>query len=92
MGHDEKRNELKLVQEVRESEEDRSEDHIVFDFSGAQKANVGDLSWILTARLQSAPTDHVWVRKLPDRTARILHYLKLDHLFRRYPESEGEPN
>jgi hypothetical protein len=66
--------------------------HVVFDFTGLEQANVGDLSLILTARLQSAPTDSVWVRSLPWRTAQVLRFLRLDHLFRHYPESEGQLN
>ena len=68
------------------------EGHVVFDFTGLEQANVGDLALILTARLRSAPGDQVWVRSLPHRTARILEYLHLDHLFLRYPEAGGRPN
>jgi hypothetical protein len=60
-------------------------EHVVFDFTGLERPDVGDLSLILTARLQSAPSDHVWVRSLPRETARILQALRLDHLFRLYP-------
>jgi len=63
----------------------RSAEHVVFDFTGLERPDVGDLSLILTARLQSAPSDHVWVRSLPRETARILKALRLDHLFRLYP-------
>jgi hypothetical protein len=66
--------------------------HVVFDFTGTAQANVGDLALILTARLRSAPGDSVWVRALPDRTAEILEYLRLDHLFLRMPEQEGPLN
>jgi hypothetical protein len=66
--------------------------HIVFDFGGTEQSNVGDLALILTARLNSAPGDSVWARDLPHRTARILEYLRLDHLFIRIPEDEGQPN
>lgn len=70
----------------------REEGHVVFDFTGLEQANVGDLALILTARMCSAPGDNVWVRSLPQRTARILQYLRLDHLFLHYPEAEGQPN
>jgi hypothetical protein len=60
--------------------------HVVFDFTGLDQPDVGDLSLILTARLQSAPTDQVWVRSLPSHTARVLRALRLDHLFRLYPK------
>jgi len=66
--------------------------HVVFDFTGLERPDVGDLSLILTARLQSAPTDSVWVRSLPSQTERILRILKLDHLFRTYPEGSDELN
>lgn len=67
-------------------------EHVVFDFTGLDRPDVGDLSLILTARLQSAPTDHVWVRSLPHETARILRALHLDHLFRLYPKASEELN
>jgi len=63
----------------------RSE-HVVFDFTGLERPDVSDLAWILTARLRSAPTEHVWVRSLPRETAQVLRALRLDHLFRRYPK------
>lgn len=65
-------------------------EHVVFDFTGLETPDVGDLSLILTARLQSAPTDHVWVRSLPRGTARILRALHLDHLFRLYPKGSEQ--
>jgi hypothetical protein len=68
----------------------RSVEHVVFDFTGLDQPDVGDLSLILTARLQSAPTDHVWVRSLPWQTARVLEALRLDHLFRLYPSGSEE--
>ena len=74
------------------SEETPEESHVVFDFTGLEQANVGDLSLILTARLQSGPADSVWVRSLPWRTAEVLRILRLDHLFRHYPEGEGQVN
>jgi hypothetical protein len=67
-----------------------SVDHVVFDFTGLEQPDAGDLSLILTARLQSAPSDHVWVRSLPWQTARILRALRLDHLFRLYPKGSEE--
>lgn len=67
-------------------------DHVVFDFTGLEQPDVCDLSMILTARLQSAPTDSVWVRSLPWQTARILRLMKLDHLFRHYPTAPDEMN
>jgi len=68
----------------------RSAEHVVFDFTGLDRPDVGDLSLILTARLQSAPGDFVWVRSLPRDTARILRALRLDHLFRLYPKASEE--
>jgi len=63
----------------------RSPEHVVFNFAGLGQPNLGDLSLIITARLQSAPQDYVWVRSLPSRTARIIELLHLAHLFRPYP-------
>lgn len=68
----------------------RSAEHVVFDFTGLEQPDVGDLSLILTARLQSRPGDHVWVRSLPWQTARILRALRLDHLFRLYPKGSEQ--
>lgn len=65
---------------------DPAEGHVVFDFTGLEQASVADLSLILTARLKSAPTDVIWVRSLPPRMAHVLRILRLDHLFRPYPE------
>ncbi|MEM7417188.1 MAG: hypothetical protein AAF389_16925 [Gemmatimonadota bacterium] len=93
MNGDEKNKERELREElVTHAEESSVEEHVVFDFSGTEQANVEDLSLILTARLMSAPTDSVWCRSIPLRTARILEYLRLDHLFRQYPEGEGPLN
>jgi anti-anti-sigma regulatory factor len=78
--------------QIHDSAEQRRNEHIVFDFTGLEQPDVCDLSLILTARLQSAPTDSVWVRSLPSQTARILRLLRLDHLFREYPTSSGEMN
>jgi len=66
--------------------------HVVFDFTGLEQPDVCDLSLILTARLQSAPADSVWVRALPWQTARILRILRLDHLFRQYPAASDALN
>ena len=66
--------------------------HVVFDFTGLDRPNVGDLALIITARLRSEPGDEVWAKSLPEHTARILEALKLNHLFRRYPEAGDELN
>ena len=66
--------------------------HVVFDFTGLERPDVGDLSLILTARLRSAPDARVWVRSLPEQTERILKLLRLDHLFRAYPTGSDELN
>lgn len=68
------------------------EGHVVFDFTGLDQPNVADLAFILTARLVTPPTDKVWVRSIPWRTAEVLRILRLDHLFLTYPEDEGQPN
>lgn len=68
------------------------ESHVVFDFTGLEQVTIGDLSLILTARLMSAPTDNVWVRSLPQHTAEVLKMLRLDHLFRHYPEGGDQMN
>ena len=68
----------------------RPAEHVVFDFTGLEQPDVGDLSLILTARLRSAPTDQVWVRSLPWQTARVLRHLRLDHLFRPYPRGSQQ--
>lgn len=70
----------------------RREGHVVFDFTGLEQPDVCDLSLILTARLQSAPTESVWVRSLPWQTARVLRILRLDHLFRHYPKGSDAMN
>lgn len=68
------------------------EGHLVFDFTGLDQAKVGDLALILTARMATAPTDKVWLRSIPWRTAEVLRILKLDHLFLRYPEGDDQLN
>lgn len=93
MRNDEKNDRTRLTTELRERREEAPEvGHVVFDFTGLDRPNVADLSLILTARLQSAPGDSVWVRSLPHQTARILEILRLDHLFRHYPDGDGELN
>jgi anti-anti-sigma regulatory factor len=77
---------------LREQVDEKAASHVVFDFTGLDQPDVCDLSLILTARLQSAPTDSVWVRSLPWQTARILKILRLDHLFRQYPASVDDVN
>ena len=68
------------------------EGHVVFDFTGLDRPDVCDLALILTARLQAAPGENVWVRSLPWQTARVLRALRLDHLFRHYPTAQDEMN
>lgn len=93
MRHDEKDKRLQLREHAEtQAEEHRDEGHVVFDFTGLQQANVAELALILTARLGTAPTDKVWVRSIPWRTAEVLRILKLDHLFHSYPEDEGQLN
>lgn len=92
MRYDDKKERQRLQELEDRATETPEEGHIVFDFTGLEQANVGDLSLILTARLRSAPTDSVWVRSLPWRTAQVLKFLKLDHLFRHYPEGDGQLN
>ena len=70
----------------------QEEAHVVFDFTGLEQPNLGDLSLILTARMQSGMSDNVWVRSVPWRTAQVLRMLRLDHLFRQYPEGDGQLN
>lgn len=62
-----------------------SEPGLVFDFTGLHRPELCDLAWILTARLQSAPEQRVWVRALPDSTWTVLRALGLDHLFHLLP-------
>jgi anti-anti-sigma regulatory factor len=89
-----KRDEEVRIQVVEKLLEERAQTsaagHVVFDFTGLEQPDVCDLSLILTARLQSAPTDSVWVRSLPWQTARILKILRLEHLFRVYPTAPDE--
>jgi hypothetical protein len=80
------------MREDRKNRETAGGSHVVFDFTGLDRPNVGDLSLILTARLQSGPTGNVWVRALPWQTERILKILRLDHLFRTYPTGPDDLN
>jgi hypothetical protein len=93
MRNDDESGQRRLTERLQERQDEAPEpNHVVFDFTGLDSPNVSDLALIITARLESAPEDNVWVRSLPWRTARILQVLRLDHLFRHYPEAEGEPN
>jgi len=87
-----KKGEAGHAKEAFELEGGRTPGHLVFDFTGLERPNVCDLSLILTARLQAAPTASVWLRSLPWQTARILQLLHLDHLFRHYPTGSDELN
>jgi hypothetical protein len=80
------------MRQGRKDRDEGGESHVVFDFTGLDRPNVGDLSLILTARLQSGPTENVWVRALPWQTGRILKILRLDHLFRAYPTGPDDLN
>jgi hypothetical protein len=93
MRHDDKHDRERLGEILETTSAGKAvEGHVVFDFTGLDQANVADLSLILTARLQSDPTESVWVRSLPWHTAQVLKYLRLDHLFRHYPEGDGQLN
>lgn len=94
MNNDDKADGRRLREQLREHtpENEETTNHVVFDFTGLDRPNVADLALILTARLGTAPEDSVWVRSLPWRTARILEVLRLDHLFRHYPEAGDELN
>lgn len=92
MRRDEEGKAQKVDNQLQDRLEGASESHVVFDFTGLEEPDVCDLSLILTARLQSAPTDSVWVRSLPWQTARILRILRLDHLFRQYPTGAEDLN
>lgn len=91
---DDDKNDRERVQERLQERVEDAEDtnHVVFDFTGLDRPKVADLALILTARLESGPGDKVWVRSLPWQTGRILKILRLDHLFRHYPEAEGALN
>jgi len=93
MRHDDKSERRRLRERLQERSEGPHEpSHVVFDFTGLDRPNVADLALILTARLESHADDSVWLRALPWQTARVLEVLRLDHLFRRYPDSDGELN
>ena len=92
MRRDEEGKAAELIESRLQERVEEQTAHVVFDFTGLEQPDVCDLSLILTARLQSAPTDSVWVRSLPWQTARILRILRLDHLFREYPATPDEPN
>lgn len=93
MRDDDKKDRGQLQERLQERVEDAEDaSHVVFDFTGLERPKVADLALILTARLTSAPDDSVWVRSLPWQTGRILKILRLDHLFRHYPEAEGALN
>lgn len=84
---DERRNEARLQTQERGPEQASTlEGHVVFDFTGLERPDVCDLALILTARLHTPPGESVWVRALPWHTARVLQALRLDHLFRPYPD------
>ena len=92
MSYDEK-NRKRLELRLHEHEKAEEPNDIVFDFEGLQRPAAAELAMILTARLASDdPEDRYWVRSVSWETARILEVLHLDHLFRRYPDAEGEPN
>ncbi len=93
MRHDDKDKGLELLERLDvQTMETVDEGHLVFDFTGLQQATVGDLALILTARFATAPTEKVWVRSIPWRTAEVLRILRLDHLFLTYPEDDGQMN
>lgn len=89
---DERRKELRMQAQDTEPERAPEEGHLVFDFTGLERPDVCDLALILTARLNAASTESVWVRALPLQTARVLHAMRLDHLFRHYPTGSDDMN
>lgn len=90
---DEHGRDVRLQTQEREPERPAAdESHVVFDFTGLDRPDVGDLALILTARLGAAPGESVWVRALPWQTARVLQAMRLDHLFRQYPVETDEMN
>ena len=66
-----------------------SDAHVVFDFTGLHTPAVSDLALVLTARLQTPPSESVWAREIHPRTAEILRALRLDHMFPRYPDPDN---
>ena len=63
-----------------------SDAYVVFDFTDLHKPTVSDLALVLTARLQTPPSESVWARAIHPRTASILRALRLDHMFPGYPD------
>lgn len=92
MRRDDEGKARKVEHQLQDRIEETANSHVVFDFTGLEEPDVCDLSLILTARLQAAPTDSVWVRSLPWQTARVLRILRLDHLFRQYPTGADDMN
>jgi anti-anti-sigma regulatory factor len=92
MRRDDEGKARKVQNHLQDRIDQAAESHVVFDFTGLEEPDVCDLSLILTARLQAAPTDSVWVRSLPWQTARVLRILRLDHLFRQYPTGADDLN
>ncbi len=70
---------------------ERVED-LIFDFTGLRRPELRDLSFILTARLQSEDDDRVYVRALPTGTWDLLQSMGLDHLFWAYPRGSDVQN
>ena len=90
---DEHGRDIRLQTQEREPERFTADNgHVVFDFTGLERPDVGDLALILTARLGAAAGESVWVRALPWQTARILQAMRLDHLFREYPAETDQMN
>ena len=89
---DRRREELRTQTVETEAERAPETGHLVFDFTGLERPDVGDLALILTARLSADPEESVWVRALPWQTARVLEAMRLDHLFRHYPVGSEELN
>lgn len=86
MRHDDK---IAESADLKEAGQDRSESGVtdlVFDFSGIQVPDLGDLSLLLTARMLAEEEERrVWVRALPEATWRLLQALGLAHLFQLFP-------
>lgn len=75
--------------DLTEAPQDRSKSDapdLIFDFSGVQVPDLGDLSLLLTARMLAEEEERrVWVRALPEPTWRLLQALGLAHLFELFP-------
>jgi hypothetical protein len=83
-----RRLQLREPSDARPLDEEERDD-LVFDFTGLERPDLLDLSFVLTARLV-APEERVWVRALPARSWGVLQALGLDHLFHPWPgPSEG---